>query len=435
MIRSFSRVVSSRHRKRSTYAAVARRLPIAAQTYLSSPSSRPLSPSSHSWIPLYLFESRQQFRTSLFATSDLHSTNEYSLILEGLNPSQVEAVTQPNKAVIRVIAGPGSGKTRVLTCRVAYLLKQDPHAQVLAVTFTKKAAEEMRQRVERLLVQQQGQEMPSIQHLDSEVIQQDTSGSTPNDLRRITMGTFHSICAKILRFNGDLLQSLPSVEDDMVGRQEASVNLDGSFAILDASDQLRILKECLDETKIDLKNSSVKPLQILTAIGTIKEALALGKDPLNEFDESKKPIPRPLKYARDIYSLYRGKLLSNNALDFDDLILMTREILIMFPELRERLHRRWPHVLIDEFQDTSRIQMDLVKLLTSSSLLVVGDADQAIYSWRGAHAGSLSDFRTEFEDFTEEGVHTVYLKENYRCVLPLCSPNDGQISSQKLFWY
>jgi DNA helicase-2/ATP-dependent DNA helicase PcrA len=349
---------------------------------------------------------------------------EHSLILEGLNPSQVEAVTQPSKAVTRVIAGPGSGKTKVLTCRVVYLLDQDPRSRVLAVTFTKKAAEEMRNRVELLLIQQQQQhDTPSMTTHgsgDDEVVSEDLAPNVPKDLGRVTMGTFHSICAKILRFNGDLLESLPSVQDDMVGRIEGgAVNLDGNFAILDASDQLRILKECLDENEIDLKKSSVKPLQVMTAIGTIKEARAQGKDPFAEFNDNqrKKPIPKPLKYAKDVYGLYREKLLSNNALDFDDLIFMTREILMEYPVLRERLHQRWPHVLIDEFQDTSIIQMDLVKLLTSHSLFVVGDADQSIYSWRGAHAGSLSDFRTEFHDFAEAGVHTVFLKENYRYVL------------------
>jgi DNA helicase-2/ATP-dependent DNA helicase PcrA len=357
---------------------------------------------------------------------------EQSLILEGLNPSQVEAVTQPSRAVARVIAGPGSGKTKVLTCRVAYLLNQDLQSRVLAVTFTKKAAEEMRQRVELLLVQQQQQQQQenspssaeSVGEGNDEVISEDLAPNIPKDLVRVTVGTFHSICARILRFNGDLLETLPSVEKDMVGRSEdGSVNLDGNFAILDGSDQLRILKECLDEYEIDLKKSSVKPLQVLSAIGTIKEAYAQGKDPFAEFNDNKKkkPIPKPLKFAKEVYGLYREKLLSNNALDFDDLIFMTREVLIMYPVLRERLHQRWPHVLIDEFQDTSIIQMDLVKLLTSNSLFVVGDADQSIYSWRGAHAGSLADFRTEFHGFSDDGVKTVFLKENYRFVLPWTS--------------
>lgn len=289
------------------------------------------------------------------------------------------------------------------------------------MTFTKKAAEEMRQRVETLLVQQEqkGNGEPTMQ--ESGVISEDQAAHIPKDLARVTMGTFHSICAKILRFNGDLLETLPSIGQDMVGLgQDSAVNLDGNFAIADTSDQLRILKECIDEAEIDLAKAGVKPLQVLTSIGIIKEANSQGKDPFAEYTGNnikKKVMPKPLRFAKEVYGLYRQKLLSNNALDFDDLIYMTREMLLMYPNLRERLHRRWPHVLVDEFQDTSIAQMDLVKLLTFNSLFVVGDADQSIYAWRGAHAGSLSDFGKEFEEFSQGvGVHTVYLKENYRYV-------------------
>jgi len=336
-------------------------------------------------------------------------------------------VTQPLQAVTRVIAGPGSGKTRVLTCRVAYLLNQDPRSRVLAVTFTKKAAEEMRHRVESLLLQQQQLrerlDGSSGRHSDGNIVVEDQSGvETPVHLRRVTLGTFHSMCASILRINGDLLESLPSVQEDMVGLSgDLAVNLDGRFTILDTSDQLRILKQCLDEAEIDLRKTDVKPVRILEGIGTIKEAKAQGNDPFSKYGDSKdkKPIPKPLKFAKDVYSLYRQKLLSSNTLDYDDLIFMTREALLIYPSLRERLHGRWPHVLVDEFQDTSVSQMDLVKLLTSKSLFVVGDADQSIYAWRGAHASSLSDVISEFEEFTENGVHTVYLKENYRYVLKI----------------
>ena len=325
---------------------------------------------------------------------DVGRSNRHQSLLDGLNPSQVEAVIQPTKAITRVIAGPGSGKTKVLTCRVAYLLEEDRRGRVLAVTFTRKAAGEMQQRVEALLQKN------------------DESDSGPRGMERVTLGTFHSVCAKILRFNGELLSSLPSVRTDMVGYDPARVTLDGSFAIFDESDQLRLVKECLDEAEIDIKKSGIKPLQVLNAIGQIKEKLSQGNDPFTD-DSNKKMVSKPEKIAKTVYASYREKLFSSNALDFDDLIYMTRELLMEDQELRERLHMRWPHVLVDEFQDTSRSQMDLVKLLTSSSLLVVGDADQSIYSWRGAHAGSLSDFATEFEN-----VHTVNLKENYRYVSP-----------------
>jgi DNA helicase-2/ATP-dependent DNA helicase PcrA len=197
----------------------------------------------------------------------------------------------------------------------------------------------------------------------------------------------------------------------MVGSSNAT-NLDGSFAILDQGDQLRILKECLDDAKIDLKQTGLKPQAILSAISSIKDELVKGNDPFKS-DDKRKPIPKTIKVAGQIFGSYRQRLFSNNALDFDDLIFMARELLIENEDLRKNLHRRWPHVLVDEFQDTSRSQMDLIKLLTSSSLFVVGDADQSIYSWRGAHVGSLADFADEFENYMG-GVHTVYLMENYR---------------------
>lgn len=365
---------------------------------------------------------------SSFSDSIQHSTT--SSIMEGLNPSQVDAVTQPLSAITRVLAGPGSGKTKVLTCRIAYLLEEDRRNKILAVTFTRKASGEMQKRVESILKQQQNVEdellyppksdddmiyppgFHSQEELDHQSIVQEETPGVPKGLDRVTLGTFHSVCAKILRFNGNLLASLPSVVEDMTGG--APVNLDGSFVILDQSDQLRILKECLDEAEIDLKKSGLKPLVILSAIGSIKESFSQGIDPFNTGDK-RKPVPKSIRLARDVYGIYREKLFTNNAVDFDDLIFLTRELLTEDKELRQRLHKRWTHILVDEFQDTSRSQMDLVKLLTSSSLFVVGDADQSIYSWRGAHAGSMSDFATEFQNWGgNDDVVTVYLKENYR---------------------
>jgi DNA helicase-2/ATP-dependent DNA helicase PcrA len=340
-----------------------------------------------------------------------HST--ISSILEGLNPSQVEAVTQPNSAITRVLAGPGSGKTRVLTCRIAYLLEEDRNNRILAVTFTRKASGEMKQRVETLLLKQQGGTQQV--DIDNGIVVETTSEL--KGLDRVTLGTFHSVCAKVLRYNGNLLATLPSVVKDMVGSfttTDGVVNLDGSFVILDQSDQLRIVKECLKEAEIDLKKSSVKPQAILNAIGQIKESLSQGIDPFRKGDKNKGPISKTLRTAKQIYGTYREKLFSNNAVDFDDLIFMTRELLMEHRDLRQRLHKRWRHVLVDEFQDTSRSQMDLVKLLTSDSLFVVGDADQSIYSWRGAHVGSLADFATEMQNYIGSGVQSVYLKENYR---------------------
>ena len=343
--------------------------------------------------------------------------SSYSIILEGLNENQVEATTQPTSAITRVIAGPGSGKTRVLTTRIAHLLQEDTRSRILAVTFTRKAAGEMQKRVEKILQQQQAVLNPAPPPSNSNGnhggdIVEETDGIVPPGLDRVTLGTFHSICAKILRWNGALLSTLPSVQQDMVGSSNVT-NLDGGYAILDQGDQLRILKECLDEANINLKQLGLKPQQILSAISNIKEELVKGNDPFKS-DDKRKPVPKTIKLAGTIFGSYRQKLFSNNALDFDDLIFLSRELLIEHDELRKNLHRRWPHVLVDEFQDTSRSQMDLIKLLTSSSLFVVGDADQSIYSWRGAHVGSLADFADEFKNYMGGVRTTVHLMENYR---------------------
>ena len=391
-----------------------------------------------------------------------------SLLLEGLNPSQVEAVTQPlwdegsyssssrngpsSSVITRVIAGPGSGKTKVLTTRIAHLLQEDPYGKILAVTFTRKAAGEMKERLDRLLREQEQAltEGDDDQHHDDNSLEDDAGeavvfqensqnpgeadaeGSTnPNGIERVELGTFHSICAKILRFNGELLRDLPSVRRDMSMATDADeINLNGQYAIVDQTEQIRTLNECLKEQEIDLKKTELKPIQIITSIGKMKEMFAQGQDP---FTDQRKQNGRPggagaaLRTARRIYYPYREKLLSNNAVDFDDLILMSREMLSENEDLRERLHRRWPHVLVDEYQDTSKIQMDLIKLLTSSSLFVVGDADQSIYSWRGAHVGSLEDVATDFSDYGI--VKTVFLKENYRSTSNIVKAAEKVISS------
>jgi DNA helicase-2/ATP-dependent DNA helicase PcrA len=417
-------------------------------------------------------------------------------LLKDLNPSQIEAVTQPlvleneysgssSPAVItRVIAGPGSGKTKVLTTRIAYLLREDTYGRVLAVTFTRKAAGEMKERLEKLLREQEKAVMEVQEekhHHDNDdesigygedVVQEtarnpgtvDTEESTnPGGIERVELGTFHSICAKILRFNGDLLRNLPSVKRDMSQAQpvwveklsppsssngnssdeesptpdepemvlvDPEINLNGQYAIVDQAEQIRILNECLKEKEIDLKQTDLKPMQILTAISNMKEIFARNEDPFADRRSNNGKLRgagAALRMARKIYYPYREKLLTNNAVDFDDLILLTRELLAEDEELRERLHRRWPHVLVDEYQDTSKIQMDLIKLLTSSSLFVVGDADQSIYSWRGAHVGSLEDVSTEFEDYGT--VRTVFLKENYRSTSNIVKAAEKVISS------
>eukprot|EP00977_Amphora_coffeiformis_P010567 scaffold2486_cov160-Amphora_coffeaeformis.AAC.2 len=347
---------------------------------------------------------------------------EYWMQEQGLNEAQCEAVTQPLSAITRVVAGPGSGKTRVLTCRIAHLLQMTPNERVLAVTFTRKAAGEMQQRLQTLLEQQDG---PPSDEIIQEGIERPTGSAMA--LTRVTLGTFHSVCAKILRWNGDLLATLSSVAREMSFNQGATT-LDGNFVIIDQGEQLRLLKECLNDANINLKDfKDIRPFNILSAISEAKSKFATGQNPF-ETDRDVKRIKPVMKITSAVFPYYVQKMLSTNCLDFDDLILMARELLYTHKDVRERLQRRWTHVLIDEFQDTSKTQMDLVKLLTSSSLFVVGDADQSIYSWRGAHVGSLMDLENDFRDYLG-GVQTVYLMENYRSTSNIVKAAQKIISS------
>ena len=398
-------------------------------------------------------------------------------IYEGLNPSQIEAVTQPIYSISRVIAGPGAGKTRVLTCRIAHLLKEDERyrSRILAVTFTKKAASEMQHRLDSLLKQdyehyhsstndnEDIQTGGSTENSDGEIHQEEigSEGTTrmrPNLMDRVTLGTFHSVCSRILRWFGKELHALPSIQHYTQAAEKrkkqqqqqkndnstsTSLTLDGTFTIIDQSDQLRLIKECLDECKISLKSGNnngndIRPITIVNAVGQIKSIhilsqtgqLTSSKNSNNNSQEYEKMTSKVRKIAEEVYPLYRKKLLFQNALDFDDLILLSRELLMVNPTVRQNLNKRWSHILVDEFQDTSQAQLDLVKLLTTESLLVVGDGDQSIYSWRGAYAESMSDFANEFNNHeypeidkdggnskqisTSNKVQTIYLMENYR---------------------
>jgi DNA helicase II / ATP-dependent DNA helicase PcrA len=338
--------------------------------------------------------------------------------LHNLNDAQIEAVTQPLEGITRVVAGPGAGKTKVLTCRIAHLLRKDSTNKILAVTFTKKASGDMQERLKKLLQNENGDECELNELNTANTLVEEGTVGMISGLERVNLGTFHSICAKILRWNGKELASLPSVKKDLMGSR-VIVNLDSSFAILDQGDQLRILKDVLKSLDIDLaKEKDVKAQSLLNEMGKLKAGKSI--DP----KELKKN--RVLSIANEIYPLYRERLLGSNSLDFDDLISMTAELLNVNGTIRETLRRRWAHVLVDEFQDTSAEQLDLVKMWTSKSLLVVGDADQSIYSWRGAHVESMSDFGIVFPK-----VHTVYLMENYRSTTNIVRAAQKVISGSK----
>lgn len=281
------------------------------------------------------------------AQNNDESAAEETPILRGLNPSQVKAVTQPVASVTRVVAGPGSGKTRVLTSRIAWLLQQRQTRQdrILGVTFTRKASGEMQNRLNKLLIEQE----LSQSNLKSTVpdIVEETIGEvtrTPPGLDRVTLGTFHSICAKILRWNGDYLSTLPSVIDDM-SKCDTAPALNGNFNIMDQGEQMRLLRDVLTENNIDMKQLDLKPLQVQSAIGRCKSMLADGKNPFsNQGANGKKQSVSPaMQVAQKIYYPYREKLLSTNCIDFDDLIYLARELLLVAEDVRDRLQKRWNH--------------------------------------------------------------------------------------------
>lgn len=392
-----------------------------------------------------------------------------SVITDGLNPSQQEATLRPRYSITRVIAGPGAGKTKVLTCRIAHLLltSQDDtncygtqHSRqpegILAVTFTKKAAMEMERRLSDLLASSSEiifkEDRSTLNNNDAAVSTNSNNdedcemvvvngNADPDDdgeinhisrqlTQQVTVGTFHSVCSKILRKFGKELGNLPTVkecafiqtapptEDDQGGHLANQVlvqTLDGSFNILDQSDQLRILKDILKEHNIELKsslslsgggrNDDIRPITILNAISLLNTEDAVlrtcpssaTRDEIS--DETSKKMSRKVhKIASQIRIPFQRAKYAQNSVDFDDLIFLTRELLLRHDEVREVLHRRWRHILVDEFQDTSQIQLDLVRLLTTNSLFVVGDGDQSIYSWRGASPESMTDFELAFHN-------------------------------------
>ena len=342
--------------------------------------------------------------------------DEHSPILRGLNSNQVDAVTKPMYCVTRVIAGPGSGKTRVLTNRIAYLLQQNSRDRILAVTFTRKASNEMQERLHKLIEEQEAF-APSKRrsYIEEEFIDSDGSQTaTKEAIRRAMLGTFHSVCTKILRWNGEYLASLPSIQDDMSKSPNPNnIVLDGNFHISDPRENIRTLKETLEEYNINIhEEKNIKIDDIVKLINFCKARLYSGENP---FDTSRVGfVSKTMEITKKIYYRFREKFLSTNSLDFDDLIYLARELLVQHPDVRTRLQKRWQHIFVDEYQDTSVVQVELIQLLTTNSLFVVGDADQSIYAWRGAYVESLYDFADKFKQFSAEGVSTVYLMENYR---------------------
>jgi DNA helicase-2/ATP-dependent DNA helicase PcrA len=282
-------------------------------------------------------------------------------LLDGLNDQQRAAVEAKDGPTL-VIAGPGSGKTRVLTSRVAYLIgvRDVFPFRIMAVTFTNKAAREMRERVTRLVSQEKTDD--------------------------VMLGTFHSICARLLR-RAAATAEIP--------------NIDRNFTIYDADDQISVVKSVLAELNLDEKK--YKPQSIHSGISSAKNELITPQEytPDSYFNEK----------VGEVYKRYNEVLRANNALDFDDLLMETVRLLQNNAATRERLQDRYAHTLIDEFQDTNIAQYRLVQLLSGKyrNLYAVGDPDQSVYAWRGADYRNVLRLREDFPD-----LNVIPLARNYR---------------------
>jgi DNA helicase-2/ATP-dependent DNA helicase PcrA len=288
-----------------------------------------------------------------------------SHLLNNMNPQQQEAIQAVDGPVL-LLAGAGSGKTRVVTHRIAYLIEERgvPADQILAVTFTNKAAKEMEERVDKILGH--------------------------SSLSKPTLSTFHSFCVRVLR-------------RDIEALQVNGKGLTRSFAIYDETDQQAVAKTALKRLGIDDK--SLKPRVALGRISWAKNHMI---DPQEYFLASTNPMEEKIAH---IFKIYREELARANALDFDDLLLETVRLLKTSKETRERYNRRYRYVMIDEYQDTNKPQYELMKLLAGDhhNVCVVGDEDQSIYSWRGADIKNILDFEKDFPN-----TRTIRLEQNYR---------------------
>lgn len=280
-------------------------------------------------------------------------------IFDTLNDRQCEAVKHTEGPLL-ITAGAGSGKTKVLTCRIAHLLELGvaPY-RILAITFTNKAAKEMKERVTNLV----GAQADSI-----------------------WLSTFHSFCAKLLRFEIDGFHGYTR-----------------NFTIYDSSDQLVLVKDCLK--KLNLDDKQFTPRSVLGTISSAKNVLMDAKAfaaKASDFYEQK---------VADVYALYQEKLRENNAVDFDDLLFLAVRLLQENEEVREKYQSRFQYILVDEYQDTNHAQYALTKILAARwrNICVVGDADQSIYAWRGADIRNIIDFTRDYPDAA-----SIKLEQNYR---------------------
>ena len=280
-------------------------------------------------------------------------------LFQGLNEPQQRAVACLEGPLL-IVAGAGSGKTRVLTFRIANLLEHNvPPYRILAITFTNKAAREMRDRVDTLI------------------------GESAHD---VWLSTFHSFCARFLRMEIEHLGTYAK-----------------NFVIYDASDSKSLIRDCLKDLKIDEKHTAPGAVQshISDAKNRLLDVKAFTAQATDFFGEQ----------VAKIYELYQSKLRANNALDFDDLLMLTVELLSNNAEIREKYQKKFQYILVDEYQDTNGAQYAITKLLAAGhrNICVVGDADQSIYGWRGADMRNILNFERDYPEAT-----VILLEQNYR---------------------
>jgi len=296
-------------------------------------------------------------------------------LLDNLNKQQREAV-EHTEGPLLILAGAGSGKTRVLTHRIAYLINEKNvyPSNILAITFTNKAAREMKERVQNLL-----------------------EGSYD-----MWVSTFHSACARILRMEIEKLSGYKK-----------------NFIIFDTDDQVKLIKECLKELNYNEKN--FPPKEMISSISKAKDQLMTPSKFMDRYGRDFR-----LKKVADIYSLYQKKLMANNALDFDDILFKTVEIFQNNPDVLQRYQQKFKYIMVDEYQDTNYCQYMLVNLLAKShrNLCVVGDDDQSIYSWRGADIGNILNFEKDFPD-----AKVIKLEQNYRSTQTILDAANSVISN------
>ncbi len=320
------------------------------------------------------------------------------LILRGLNPPQEEAVKTLEGPVL-VLAGAGSGKTKVLTHRIANLIVHGTRPdQILAVTFTNKAAKEMRDRLWKLITPAQ----PTTPGAPDASQANAMSATTPRSFMPY-MGTFHGICVRILHIEAD------------------AAGIDRNFTIYDSEDQLTLIRRIMRAMNI----ANDKTLTPKAAHGMISHWQNLGQTPADARREAFYPNQ---KRAAEIYEQYEREKAAASALDFDDLLTKTAELFAKNPEVRAKWQKKFRHILIDEYQDTNIVQYKLIKLLVNEdrNICVVGDDWQSIYSWRGADFTNILNFERDFP-----GAKVIKLEQNYRSTGNILAASQKIINQNK----